>query len=182
MTSDDVLHDFFIPDFRIKNDVVPGQYTTIWFQAKEQGEHVVYCAEYCGTAHSKMLAKLKVVSVEEWNEFMKEDTGPASKPEDMSMAAWGQQLYNEKGCVACHSIDGSPLVGPTFKGLWGRNEEMDKPAGLKLVVDENYIRESIEYPSVKIVKGYQDVMPTYKGQFSEEGLNAIIAFIKSLNK
>lgn len=181
MTSDDVLHSFFIPDFRIKNDVVPGRYTSVWFRARKVGEHLIFCAEYCGTAHSKMLANLKVVPLDEWRKWLSDSEKPAERP--ASLTAWGQQLWSKKGCNACHSLDGVVGVGPSFKGIWGKTVEMSD--GSKNLVDENYIRESIEYPGGskdKIVKGFQPVMPSFKGLIDEEELNAIIALIKSLKE
>lgn len=183
MTSEDVIHAFAIPDFRIKRDVVPGFYTAIWFQAKNQGEHDVYCTQYCGTSHAKMLAKIKVVSVDEWDTWLKSGAAPKEHPQDP--VAWGKQVYMEKGCSACHSLDGSRLVGPSFKGIWGKHEEMVD--GSKHLVDENYIKDMIENPATaatpnKIIKGYQPVMPTFKGLISVEEMNAIIAFIKSMKE
>lgn len=181
MTSDDVIHSFFLPDFRIKNDVVPGMYTKVWFQANEQGEHTIFCAEYCGEAHSKMMGTVKVVSLSEWENF-KKGTG-ATKERPASLVDWGQQLYTDKGCFACHSIDGAKGIAPTFKGIWGKREEMSD--GSFVLVDENYVRESIEYPGTskdKLVKGFPPVMPTFKGLLTEEEMNAFIAFIKSLKE
>jgi cytochrome c oxidase subunit 2 len=181
MTSEDVIHAFFVPDFRIKSDVVPGMYTTVWFQAKGVGEHDIYCTQYCGTSHAKMLGKVKVVSAEDWQKWKQASTGPKEHP--ANPVDWGHQLYKEKGCLACHSLDGSKLVGPSFKGIWGKYEEMVD--GSKHLVDENYIKEMIENPATaatpgKILKGYPPVMPSFKGLISIEEMNAITEFIKSL--
>jgi cytochrome c oxidase subunit 2 len=177
MTSEDVIHSFFIPDFRVKSDVVPGMYTSIWFEARETGEHVVFCAEYCGTAHSKMLATLKVLSLEEWDKWK---GGAAKGPRPASMVEYGKQLYQEKGCFACHSTDGAKGIGPSYKGIW--NEQVALEDGKSVLVDENYVRESIEFPDAKIVKGYANTakMPSFKGLVNEEEMTALIAFIKSL--
>lgn len=176
MTSDDVIHSFFVPDFRIKSDVVPGMYTAVWFEAREPGEHIVYCAEYCGTAHSKMLATVKVLSADDWAAWKAQAKGP--KP--ASLVDYGKLLYQERGCFACHSIDGSKGIAPTLKGVWGTQENLE--GGSSVLVDENYVRESIEVPDAKIVKGYANSakMPPFKGMLTEEELNALIAFIKSL--
>ena len=181
MTSEDVIHAFFVPDFRIKSDVVPGIYTTVWFQANAVGEHDIYCTQYCGTSHAKMLGKVKVVSAQDWDKFKKESAGPKEHPTDP--VAWGKMVYEEKGCAACHRLDGSKFVGPSFKGIWGKTEEMVD--GSKHLVDENYIRDMIENPATaatpnKIIKGYQPVMPTFKGLVTVEEINAIIEFIKSM--
>ncbi len=181
MSSEDVIHAFFVPDFRIKSDVVPGFYTTVWFQAMQVGEHDIYCTQYCGTSHAKMLGKVKVVSADDWDKWRKGSAGPKEHPKDL--AEWGKQVYMEKGCSACHSLDGSRLVGPSFKGVFGKTEEMVD--GSKHLVDENYIRDMVENPATaatpnKVIKGYQPVMPSFKGLISLEEMNAIIAFIKSM--
>jgi cytochrome c oxidase subunit 2 len=174
MTSNDVIHSFYIPSMRIKQDAVPGRYSTLWFKAKKTGNYHVFCTEFCGAAHSQMLAKLKVVTQEEYESWLQESD------EDLTLAQKGAKLYNSKGCVACHSVDGTVKVGPTWKGLWGKaNYEMAD--GTKLAVDENYIRESILTPNAKVVKGYPSgVMPTYQGQLSEDELSALIEYIKEL--
>lgn len=170
MTSKDVVHSFYVPSFRIKQDVIPGRYTDLWFQAEKMGEFHVFCAEYCGLDHSKMLAKLKVVSLADYEKWLGTANEIAGGP--------GAQLYNEKGCVACHSLDGSPKVGPTFKGLFGKASVFDD--GTELKADENYIRESIVSPTAKTVKGFpKGVMPSFQGQLSEEDMTAIIEFIKN---
>ena len=175
MTSEDVLHSFFVPEFRVKQDLVPGMYTYLWFKAIKEGEYNIFCAEYCGTSHSAMLGKVKVVSVEEFENWKNEATedAPIENPIE-----FGAELYVTRGCSACHSINGSVGVGPTFKGLMGREETMQD--GEFIVVDENYIRESIYEPQAKIVQGFAPIMPSFKGMVSEGEVGAIIAYIKSL--
>ena len=174
MTSKDVIHSFYVPSMRIKQDVVPGMYTSLNFTSEKLGDFQVFCAEYCGMAHSAMAAKLHVVSKEDYEKWLQESD------EGLTLAQKGQKLYNDKGCVACHSIDGTIKVGPSWKGLFSlKDHEMD--GGLKVTVDENYVRESILEPNAKIVKGFpKGVMPTFQGQITEEQLNAIIEFIKGL--
>lgn len=176
MTSADVLHSFYIPSMRIKQDVVPGMYTALWFRAEKTGNYHVFCTEFCGAAHSQMLARMKVVSQEEYEAWLQESD------EDLTLAQKGAKLANSKGCIACHSVDGSVKVGPTWKGLWGKsNHEM--VTGTKINVDENYLRESILNPNAQVVKGYPaGVMPTYQGQVSEPELAALIEYIKELAK
>lgn len=170
MTSKDVVHSFYVPSFRIKQDVIPGRYTDLWFQAEKLGEFHVFCAEYCGLDHSKMMATLKVVPLDEYEKWLGSNTEIAGSP--------GAKLYNEKGCVACHSLDGSPKVGPSFKGIFGRTTVLDD--GTELKVDENYIRESVVDPGAKTVKGFpKGVMPSFQGQLSEEDMTAIIEFLKN---
>jgi len=174
MTSNDVIHSFYIPSMRIKQDAVPGRYTAMWFNAQKTGDYHVFCTEFCGAAHSQMLAKLKVVSEEEFERWLQESD------DELTLAQKGAKLSNSKGCVACHSVDGSLKVGPTWKGLWERSghEMLD---GTKVTVDENYLRESILAPNAKVVKGYPaGVMPTYQGQLSEDELSALIEYIKEL--
>lgn len=170
MTSKDVLHSFYVPSFRIKQDVIPGRYTDLWFEAEKLGDFHVFCTEYCGLDHSKMLAKLKVVPLDEYEKWLATTVEVAGGP--------GAQLFNEKGCVACHSLDGSPKVGPSFKGLFGRTSAFDD--GTEAKADENYIRESIVNSNAKTVKGFpKNVMPSFQGQLSEEDLAALIEFIKN---
>ncbi len=173
MTSRDVIHSFYIPSMRIKQDVVPGRYTTLAFNSDKLGDFQIFCAEYCGTTHSGMLAKMHVVSQADYEKWIQENE------EGLTLAQKGQKLYNDKGCVACHSVDGTPKVGPSWKGIFGQkaHETTEGP----VAVDENYIRESILNPNAKIVKGFpQGVMPTFQGQLSEDQVNALVEFIKSL--
>lgn len=173
MKSVDVLHSFYVPNFRIKSDVIPGRYTTLWFEATEVGEYPLLCTEYCGTNHSNMLGKIKIVETEaEWLAWLdKMNTTTVDVPT-------GKKLFETKGCTACHSVDGSSgLAGPTFKGLWGRNEQTDKGA---VTADADYITESILQPQAKVVNGYQPVMPPYQGQLKQDQINAIIEYIKTL--
>lgn len=174
MTSSDVLHSFYVPSMRIKQDVVPGRYTALYFKAEKLGDYQVFCTEFCGAAHSAMLAKLKVVSREDYEKWLQENE------ENLTLAERGQKLYNEKGCVACHSVNGNKMTGPTFLGIWGKEHEFAD--GTKALVDENYVRESILNPQAKVVKGYgpPSAMPTFQGQLDENQINNIIEFLKSL--
>lgn len=169
-----VIHSFFVPAFRIKQDVVPGRNSALGFKADKLGEFYVFCAEYCGGGHSMMRAKVRVVTPEDYEKWLASE-GSAN----LSLADKGRALYASKACIGCHSLDGSRVVGPSYKGLWGRVEEMSD--GVKITVDDAYIRESILEPNAKIVKGYPaGVMPQYKGQVTEEDLTAIIEFIKTV--
>jgi cytochrome c oxidase subunit 2 len=173
MTSRDVIHSFYIPSMRIKQDVVPGTYSTLSFTAEKLGDFQIFCAEYCGTTHSGMLAKMKVVTMADYEKWIQENE------EGMTLAQKGQKYYTDKGCVACHTIDGSPKVGPSWKGTYASDRPLDD--GTTVKADENYIRESILNPNAKVVKGFpKGVMPTFQGQLSEDQLNALIEFIKSL--
>ncbi len=195
MTSEDVLHGFYIPNFRIKQDVVPGMYSSIWFQATVPGKHQVFCTEYCGTSHSGMLAKVIVLDDAQWKawnlnrpignvpevKYSGVEEVSAQSPvasAQGSLAEQGKAVYEKKGCVACHSVDGTTKVGPTHKGLFGSKVELAD--GRTVVADENYIRNHIENPQSSTVKGFNAVMPTFKGLISETEMNALIAYIKSL--
>ncbi len=175
MSSQDVLHSFFLPNFRIKQDVIPGRYTTLWFRADKVGEYPILCAEYCGDAHSNMLAKLKVMPKEEyasWVDKIKNENN-ALPAKDL-----GAKLYQSKACVTCHSIDGSARIGPSFKGLYGSTTEL--ASGAKVKVDDNFIRDHVLMPTKSPIKGYPPVMPAFQGQLSEVELNGLVEFIKSL--
>jgi len=178
MTSRDVLHSFFIPAMRVKSDVVPGQYTFVWFNAIKTGTYHVFCTEYCGRDHSRMLASLEVVSRAEYDRWLADDTEERLRAA-MPPAELGQRLYRDLGCNACHSVDGTRLVGPTFLQLY--NSEGVLVDGSTYVADENYLRRSILEPAADIVQGYANVMPSYEGQVTDEQIDAIIAFIRTLD-
>jgi cytochrome c oxidase subunit II len=174
MSSIDVLHSFFVPAFRIKQDVVPGMYTTLWFNADHEGEYQVFCTEFCGTKHSEMLAKVKVLSKEGFESWLGTDVYKG-----LSLLDIGKKLYQEKGCIGCHSTNGNPGVGPTWKGMFGSNRKLDN--GQDVAFDENYVRESILTPAAKVAAGFKaGVMPTFQGSFSDQEISAIIEFVKSL--
>ena len=175
MTSEDVIHSFYIPSMRIKQDVVPGRYTSLWFHANKLGDYQVFCTEYCGAAHSAMLAKMKVVSLADYETFLQNNDDELPLPE------LGKKLANSKGCVACHSVDGNKMTGPTWKGLWqAAGHPMED--GSVVTVDEDYLRDSILNSQKQIVKGYGPVsaMPPYQGQLKEREVTALIEYIKTL--
>jgi len=209
MRSTDVIHSLFVPAFRAKKDIVPGRYNYMWFKptvasekvpdevlakATEQNEGVpwdydthqftpegytffdLYCTEYCGTNHSEMQTAVVVHETqEELDAWIKAN----STRGEVSMPEWGRLLYNRRGCSGCHSIDGTKLVGPSFKDLYGSRHGL--ASGDEVVVDDNYIRESILMPKAKVVAGYQPVMPSYKGQLSDDDIASIIEYLKELS-
>ncbi len=177
-SSTPVLHSFFVPAFRVKKDVVPGMYTAISFTPTKKGEFQLFCTEYCGTGHSKMLGKIRVVEREEFERWLAGDgEGPGGGEE--SPAAIGRQSYTRYGCSGCHTLDGSPGVGPSFQGLFGSSRTFAD--GSATTADENYIRNSILNPNDQVVQGFpQGVMPSMKGQLQEEEISGIIEFIKTL--
>lgn len=178
MSSNDVIHSFFVPDFRIKQDVVPGRYTSAWFNAPEPGESIIFCTEYCGTDHSNMRGNVVVQEEEEFETWLAENAGGGSKPEDLSPAEWGEQLVQENACTTCHSTDGTEMTGPTWQGLFGHEAQLSD--GSTVTVDENYIRNSIIDPGSQVVQGFSNVMPPYQGTLSDDQINAIIEYIKTL--
>lgn len=178
MNSNDVIHSFFVPDYRLKTDVVPGQYTEMWFNVPEPDTSIIFCTEYCGTGHSDMLGEVIVHEQEEFDSWLAENAGGAGKPDDLPPAEWGKQLSQEYACNTCHSTDGSEMTGPTWQGLFGHEVQLDD--GSTVTADENYIRESILEPNAKVVEGYPPVMNTYQGQLNEDQINALIEYIKTL--
>jgi cytochrome c oxidase subunit II len=171
MTSEDVIHDVFLPAFRVKQDVLPGRYTTLWFQATKAGEYPLFCSQYCGTQHSGMVGRVVVLEPAEFEKWL---SGGAT---GLSMIDQGASLFKRFGCETCHGAGGTSQ-GPSLAGLFGKTVKLQ--GGTTVTADENYIRESILDPRAKIVAGYQPIMPTFKGLVSEEGLLQLIAYIKSL--
>jgi cytochrome c oxidase subunit 2 len=172
MTSQDVIHSFFIPAFRIKQDVVPGRYTVAWFRATKPGTYHLFCAEYCGTQHSGMIGSIVVLPAAQYEAWM---TGGSTGP----LSLTGEKVFAELGCVTCHRSDAQGR-GPSLQGLSGSPVKLED--GRTVVADENYLRESILDPGAKIVSGYKPVMPTFQGLVSEEQVNALVAYVKSLSK
>jgi cytochrome c oxidase subunit 2 len=172
MTSEDTIHDLFLPAFRIKADVLPGRYTTQWFEATKPGTYHLFCAEYCGMNHSGMIGSVIVMQPTDFDNWL---SGNANQ---QSPAVAGQQLFQSLGCVSCHGVHGEGGRGPTLAGLFGRRVFLTN--NQTLTADEGYIRESIENPSAKVVAGFNPIMPTFQGQVTPEQLIQIISFIKSL--
>lgn len=173
MTSQDVIHDFFVPAFRVKNDVLPGRYTTLWFEATKPGAYRLFCSQYCGTQHSGMIGHIIALEPAEFQTWL---SGGAAA---VSMATAGENLFRKLGCISCHAANDSGR-GPSLAGLLGKAVRLQ--SGATLTADENYIRESILEPQAKIVAGYPSIMPTFKGLISEDGIMQIIAYLKSLKR
>jgi len=171
LTSQDVIHSFFVPEFRIKQDVVPGRYTVAWFRATKPGSYHLFCTQYCGTQHSGMIGSIEVMEPAQYEAWMSGgSTGPLS--------ASGERIFAELGCATCHRSD-SQGRGPNLQGAFGRPVQLED--GRIVTADENYLRESILDPGAKVVKGFKPVMPTFQGLVSEEQLNALVAYVKSLS-
>ncbi len=171
MTSQDVIHSFYIPAFRIKQDVLPGRYTVEWFRATKPGVYHLFCAEYCGTQHSGMVGDIVVLEPAQYEAWINGgSTGPLS--------ATGEKIFAELGCVTCHRSDVQGR-GPNLHGVFGKPVQLED--GRTVTADENYVRECILDPGAKRVKGFQPIMPTFQGLVSEEQVNALVAYIKSIS-
>jgi cytochrome c oxidase subunit 2 len=172
LTSEDVIHSFYVPAFRLKKDAVPGRYNTAWFQATRTGSYRIYCAEYCGTKHSKMLGTVTVMEPAAYQAWLSGGSAGASP------VAAGRKLFQELACVTCHQ-EGSEGRGPYLAGLFGKPVKLLD--GRSVTADEAYIRESIVDPSAKVVAGFQPIMPTFQGLVSEEALLQLVAYVRSLD-
>jgi cytochrome c oxidase subunit 2 len=172
MTSQDVIHSFYVPAFRIKQDVLPGRYTTAWFRATKPGVYHLFCAEYCGTQHSGMIGQVVVMEPAQYEAWL--GGGGATG----SLASTGQSIFEQLGCSTCHRAD-VQARGPSLAGLFGKKVELED--GRTVTADENYVRESILVPGAKVVKGFKPIMPVFQGLVSEEQMTALVEYIKSLN-
>lgn len=170
MTSQDVIHSFFVPVFRLKQDVIPGRYATLSFTATQTGEFHLFCAEYCGTEHSRMTGRIVVMPADEFARWL--ESGPAQP----ALAQQGFALYRKLGCSGCHEA-ASTVHAPSLNGLLGR--EVHLQDGSSLVADETYVRDSILLPAKQVVAGFAPVMPSFAGQVSEEDIQALIAYLRS---
>lgn len=177
MSSKDVIHSFFVPAFRMKKDVLPNRYSIQWFQATQTGEFSLFCAEYCGSKHSQMIGKVRILSEADYHRWLE---SAADLGKGLTPVEYGARLYAAKACITCHTTDGSPSNGPSFKELFGHRVRLAD--GSEIAADENYIRESILSPQGKVVAGYQPIMPTFQGILKEKELDALVAFIQSLGE
>jgi cytochrome c oxidase subunit 2 len=180
MTSTDVIHGFYVPDFRINRDVLPSQYTVLWFQAPELGKHVIFCTQYCGTKHSQMLRYVEVVTQEEYEKAMVSAQGAGLSPIE-----YGKKVFEGKGaCASCHDVSPAKkrLVGPPLYQSYGTRITVQMPNGKQEIMefDDDYLRKSIVNPNFRNVIGYPSVMPPYQGQLNEKELSSLIEYIKSL--
>ena len=172
LISQDVIHSFFVPAFRVKQDVLPNRYVTTWFEATQPGTYHLFCSQYCGTKHSAMIGEVVVLKPEDY------DTWLTSGKAEGSLASQGEKLFQQLGCITCHRAD-SGARGPNLAGLYGRPVRLTD--GRTLIADDNYIRESILVPNAKVVSGFQPIMPTFQGMISEEDLITLTDYIKHLS-
>jgi cytochrome c oxidase subunit 2 len=173
MTSEDVIHDFFVPAFRVKKDVLPGRYTTLWFEATKVGTYHIFCAQYCGAFHAGMIGSVVVQEPDEYEAWL------AGGAPGESMEQAGSKLFQSNGCPTCHQADGKGL-GPSLLGVYGNPVKLT--SGESVTADDAYVRESIVLPKAKVVQGYTPIMPSFQGQLTDEQVNNLIAYIRALGK
>jgi cytochrome c oxidase subunit 2 len=194
MTSRDVIHSFFVPEFRVKQDVLPGRYTTLWFEATEPGTYPILCAEYCGTSHSTMRGEVVALEPNDYERWLDERPTPEPIPPEPEVRPWvvgqrppapdinlvdeGARAAAQHGCFRCHTTDGSAHVGPTWAGLYASEVPLARDG--RVFADEAYITESIMDPLAKVVRGYEPLMPSYFGRLPAPEIAAIVEFIRSL--
>lgn len=172
LISEDVIHSFYVPAFRVKMDVLPGRYTTAWFEATKPGQYHLFCAEYCGTEHSLMGGSVYVMEQDDYEAWLAQEPAPGG-----GAATSGEELFAALACNTCHH-EGSRSRGPDLAGVFG--SEVRLTGGATVVADEDYLRESILNPQAKVVEGYQPLMPTFQGQVNEDQLLQLIQYIKTL--
>ena len=173
LTSQDVIHDFFIPGFRNKQDVVPGRYTTEWFTPTKVGQYHLFCSQYCGTDHSRMVGTIFVMAPAEHAKWL------AQQPAPDSLVAAGEKAFRNRGCSGCHAVNAA-IRAPLLDGIYGKQVPLSDST--LVTADDQYLRDSILMPNKQISAGYEPIMPTFQGQIGEEELNAIIAYLKSLGE
>lgn len=190
MTSRDVIHSFYVPAFRIKQDVLPGRYTAIWFEATKPGTYDIFCAEYCGTSHSGMKGKVVVLEEADFAAWI-ETQAPLGAPlvddregggvgQQGTMAAYGAEVARRKQCLACHTVDGQKHIGPTWRGLYQSKVPLE--GGRTVTADEAYLTRSMMLPAADVHEGFPPVMPTYEGRLKVEEVGALVEYIKSLRE
>jgi cytochrome c oxidase subunit 2 len=175
LASEDVIHSFYVPAFRVKKDAVPGRYNSLWFQATAPGEYDAFCAEYCGTSHSDMLATVVVHPPGEFEKWLADASDFIKR---MSPAEAGEKIFKTRGCKQCHSVDGKAGIGPTLLGVYGRRGVLAN--GKEYTAEENSIRASILNPQGEIVAGFEPVMPTFQGRLKDQEITALIEYLKTL--
>ncbi len=189
MTSRDVIHSFYVPAFRVKMDVLPGRYTTLWFEAKESGTFPIWCAEYCGLSHSLMRGEVRALPPDEYARW--KESGAVAKVESdcgwgpgtcggEDLVSRGRAVAERRQCVACHTLDGQPHIGPTWSRLYGSERVLAD--GRRVIADDAYLTRSMMEPSRDVVAGYREVMPVYQGLLSAGETAALVELIRSLAK
>ena len=184
LVSLDVIHSLYIPAFRVKSDMIPGREKVMWFLPQREGEYDLYCAEYCGLQHSYMNSTVKVLSKENFDSWYTDTVAVINVAQESLPGAEGLSIMISQGCNACHSSDGSKILGPSYLNLFGEQQVVVRDGKeVTLTIDEEYIKKAIYEPNSEIVKGYpKDLMQSYKGTLSDEDLNKIIEYLKFLNE
>jgi len=177
LSASDVLHGFYLPDFRVKMDMIPGRLTTLMVQPDRVGEYQIFCTVYCGTGHSNMLARLIVMPPHEYAEWM-EHGGRPEGGEGEPLHERGERVVKAAGCLNCHAVEGKEKIGPNLQGVYGSTVPLADGTSVK--ADEEYLRESIVDPGAKVVRGYPNVMPTYKTSMPPEDVQATVEYLKTL--
>ena len=175
MTSSDVIHNYYIPAFRVQRDVMPGKYSTEWFTATKPGKYRIFCNQYCGTKHGEMAGFVYAMQPDDYENWLGAQAGTGQT----SLAQTGARLFRQSGCSGCHGAN-SRVHAPDLGGLYGRQVPLDN--GTFVAADEQYLRDSILKPASQIVAGYQPIMPTYQGQLREQDVMALVAYLKSLSQ
>ena len=173
MISQDAIHSLFVPEFRVKQDVLPGRYTTTWFQTTMPGRYHLFCTQYCGTMHAGMIGEVVVMEPDSYQAWLSGGNAEGS------LASTGQKLFQQLGCTTCHRFD-TQGRGPNLVGAYGKPVLLDD--GRTVTVDDNYVRESILNPGAKVVAGFKPIMPTFQGIVNEEQLLSLVAYIRSLSQ
>jgi cytochrome c oxidase subunit 2 len=173
LTSRDVIHSFYVPDFRVKQDVLPGRSTFLWFEATEPGVHDILCAEYCGTEHSRMRGRVIALDAGDWSRWAEDRPG-----ERQDLATAGGKLAAQRGCLRCHTVDGTPHLGPTWAGLYGAR--IDLASGERVRVDVAYLTESMMDPERRLRAGFSAIMPSYRGLLDASEVAALVEYIRAL--
>jgi cytochrome c oxidase subunit 2 len=172
LVSQDVIHGFYLPAFRVKRDVVPGMKNYAWFVASKPGSYDLFCSQYCGTGHSAMITTVEALPEAEFAAWLEQRTGEGEHP--------GHELLEKHGCLGCHSLDGKPGIGPTLRGIWGRSETvLSNGSERRITVDEAYLRRSLLEPNADVVKGFQPIMPPFAGVLKEGEIKAIIDYLRT---
>jgi cytochrome c oxidase subunit 2 len=178
MTSRDVIHSFYVPAFRLKQDVLPGRYVTTWFQARAPGEYGIFCAEYCGVSHSRMLGTVVVLSEEDYARWTEKSSELRTQEADLARRGW--DVAARHACFNCHTLDGQPHIGPSWAALYDSWVKLE--GGRAVLADEGYLTRSMMEPGADVVEGFRNVMPTYQGLLSEPDTAALVELIRSVRQ